>query len=105
MRSSIAPVPYRSAEGQSLLDVINRAYKKPPIHIDLTLDDSEEELVENIPESVRYNARLLDQFLASDDEGQGAEVKVQRKFPLFSILIILRTLTARVMLSDYLKSE
>ena len=66
--------PLRPAKGQSLQDVINRAYKNPPVHIDLTLDDSDEEpgetvrqSIENIPDRVRQNAKLLDKFLASYD--------------------------------------
>jgi hypothetical protein len=79
--SLVIPVPYRSPEGQSLLDVINQAYnpafKRPPIHIDLTLDDSVEE--PSVPERVRRNAKLLEQFMASADEGENTEDVVPRE--------------------------
>jgi hypothetical protein len=90
-RSTVAPAPYRSSEGHSLQDVINRAYKRPPIHIDLTLDD--EDVPETVPESVRHNARLLDEFLASEDEDRGVDDEVRRKFPLFSVMTITQALT------------
>jgi hypothetical protein len=77
---------YRAPEGQTLLDVINRAYKPAPMHIDLTLDDSDEELVVDVPASVRRNAKLFDEFLSSDNEGK--EEIDQCKFPLVSTLTI-----------------
>jgi hypothetical protein len=72
-----------------LLDVINQAYKPPPIHIDLTLDDSEEEPDKEIecPANVWEQARVLDRLLASDDEGNNAEDAVQREFLLYTALI------------------
>ena len=90
LRSTVAPAPYRSSEGHSLQDVINRAYKKPPIHIDLTLD---EDVPQTVPENVRRNARLLDEFLASEDEERDVDDEVRRKFPLFSVMTIMQALT------------
>jgi len=79
VRKFVTSSPYRFPEGQSLPDVINRAYKPPPTHIDLTLDDSDGEPVMDVPASAQHNARNLDKFLASDNEEIGIEEAIQRK--------------------------
>jgi hypothetical protein len=104
VRKLVTSSPYRFPEGQSLSDVINRAYKPPPIHIDLTLDDSDMELVMDVPASVQHNAKLLDEFLASDNEETGKEDVVKRKCTLIYTFACSLMLTACPILSDWLKS-
>jgi hypothetical protein len=103
-RKPVTAGSYRFPEGLSLSDVINRAYKPPPIHIDLTLDESDVELVTDVPASVRHNARLLDELLASDNEETGKREVVPRKCTLIYAFACSLTVTACFFLSDWLES-